>query len=815
MKKIISSCLMVALSLSTTIVLAQNQPVSTGSDNVEPVNASLTGKVTDEATGEPLVGASIYVYEAKIGAIADKVGNYRIQNLPSGRFTIEVSYAGYNSFTGIIVLDGTMQKDFLLKSSVIENEGVTVTGVSGATQIKKTPIPITIVRKDNFFKGTASNLIDALTKVPGVSQISTGPAISKPSIRGLGYNRVVVINDGVRQEGQQWGDEHGIEIDEYGVNKAEILKGPASIMYGSDALAGVVNFISVVPSPQGTIKGNFFSNYQSNNRLRGFHGDIGGNHNGFIWGLNASSKVAADYKNKYDGYVFNSKFREKDFSAYTGLNKKWGYSHLLVSNFDQRVGLVEGDRDDATGRFLKLVNDGGTEAEAIATQDDFKSTDPQVPRQRIQHFKVTTDNSFNVGSDRLTLNVGYQRNQRQEFGNILDPEEKELYFDLRTISYNLQYHFAENKGWKTSVGVTGMRQSNENKGAEQLIPEYNFFDVGAFAYTQKTIDKLTLSGGLRFDNRSIDSKSLMDGSDVKFEGFKKDFSNISASAGMSYEASQNVILKFNVARGFRAPGIPELASNGAHEGTNRYEYGEQDLKSEKSLQADAGIDINSEHISFSASLFYNAVKDFIYYRKLSVAGGGDSIITDGPEEFLAFRFSQGNAHLYGAEMNFDIHPHPLDWLHFENTFSYVRGQLNHEQDGSKNLPFIPAARLINELRGDFLKKGKKVRNLYASIELDNTFAQNDVFTGYNTETATDGYSLLNAGLGGELAVKGKTLFTLFFAANNITDVGYQNHLSRLKYAPENLVTGRLGVFNMGRNYSVKLNIPLSFSVAKK
>ena len=153
-------------------------------------------------------------------------------------------------------------------------------------------------------------------------------------------------------------------------------------------------------------------------------------------------------------------------------------------------------------------------------------------------------------------------------------------------------------------------------------------------------------------------------------------------------------------------------------------------------------------------------------------------------------------------------------MHFENTFSYVRGKLSEEQDGSKNLPFIPAARLINELRGDFLRKGKTLRNAYLKLELDNTFDQNNPFTGYNTETRTPGYSLFNIGFGGDIAAKGKTLFSLYFAANNLTDVAYQNHLSRLKYTAENAVTGRIGVYNMGRNFSVKLNIPLSFQLKK-
>ncbi|MBC7949674.1 MAG: TonB-dependent receptor [Chitinophagaceae bacterium] len=775
-------------------------------------NGTLSGRVVDIHSNEPLPNATVYVYEAKVSVITDNDGNYRIQQLPFGKFVVEVTYTGFGPTTDTVTIDGEVIKDFSLHPEVVENQGVTVTGVTGATQVRRTPIPVSIIRKDYLLKETSTNLIDALSKVPGVSQISTGPAISKPTIRGLGYNRVVVVNDGVRQEGQQWGDEHGIEVDEYGVNKAEVLKGPASIMYGSDALAGVVNFISVVAAPQGTIRGSILSNYQSNNRLRGFHGDVGGNHRGFIWGLNGTYKAAIDYKNKYDGRVYNSRFNEKDFSGYLGLNKNWGYAHLLLSSFDQSPGLIEGERDDATGSFLKWINNAGAPEQRVVTENDSKSTEAMVPGQRIRHFKITTDNSFNVGKARLLVNAAFQRNRRQEFGDVIFPQEPGLFFSLATFNYNLQYQVAEQNNWKTSVGINGMRQANSNKGNEQLIPEYNLFDIGGFVYTRKSFDHLTLSGGMRFDNRHVDSKELKDGVDIKFAGFTRNFSNLSASAGLSLEVGKNVILKLNLARGFRAPGMPELASNGAHEGTNRYEYGEQDLRSEKSFQVDAGIDINNEHVSFTGTFFYNRIRDFIYYRKLASVNGGDSMIFDGAEQFFAFRFNQDNATLYGAEFNLDIHPHPLDWLHFENSFSYVRGRLSESQDGSRNLPFIPAPRLINEIRGDFLRKGKKVRNMYASIELDNTFAQRNAFTGYNTETSTPGYSLLSIGFGGEVASKGKTIFGLFFGINNLTDLAYQNHLSRLKYAPLNNATGRMGVFNMGRNFSVKLNVPLSFTL---
>ena len=794
--------------LITFLIIA---PSTSSAQNTRTARATITGRVIDANTHEPLAGASIFFPDLKIGVVANAEGKFSLKNVPFGKVLMEVSFLGFSSILETIEIDGNVQKDFTLTSSFIETEAVTVTGVSAATSVRRTPVSVTIIKKDELLRGSATNLIDALAKQPGISQISTGPGISKPVIRGLGYNRVVVVNDGIRQEGQQWGDEHGIEIDEYNVNKAEVLKGPSSLMYGSDALAGVINFISIVPVSEGTIKGNLFATYMSNNMQRGFHADLGGNEKGFTWGVYGSYKAAADYQNKYDGFVFNSKFYEKDFGANLGLNKHWGYTHLLVSSFDQHPGLVEGTRDSATGKFLKSNITNGVESSLTATDADFKSANPEIPRQEIQHFKLTSDNSFNLGKGRLTVTVGYQQNQRREFANILLPNVNGLYFDLKTINYNVQYHFSEKDNFKTTVGLNGMSQNNTNKGVEFLIPAYSLLDVGGFAYTQKRMDKLTLSGGARFDKRHISSKELISNGDLKFTAFTKDFSNLSASAGLSYEANKMVTLKLNVAKGFRAPSLPELASNGAHEGTNRYEYGYQKLKSESSIQVDGGLEIGTEHVSLSASVFYNSISNFIYASKLLTASGNDSIITEGDKHFFAFQFNQNNAKLYGAEANLDIHPHPLDWLHLENTFSYVRGALSEGQDGSKNLPLIPAARLINEIKVEFLKQGKALRNVYAKVELDNTFAQNNAFTGYNTETATPGYSLLNVGLGGEFDNKGKQLFSIFFTANNITDVAYQNHLSRLKYTDINNVTGRKGVFNMGRNFSFKVNVPLSFN----
>ena len=768
------------------------------------VKVSFSGTITDAVTKLPLPGASVYISDIKTGVIANENGEFRFSNIPAGHHLLEISYIGYTSIVEHIDIEIDFQKNFELQPAVIENRGVIVTGVAGATSIRKAPVPVSIIRRTDLLQTSATNIIDILTKQPGISQIQTGPGISKPVIRGLGYNRVVIVNDGVRQEGQQWGDEHGIEIDEASVSKVEILKGPASLIYGSDAMAGVINFISNIPVADGTVKGNILSNWQSNNNLFSVNGNIAGNQKGFNWNTYISSKSAGSYKNKYDGRVLNSGFDELNFGGYMGINKSWGYSHLVFSRFNQKIGLIEGDRDDNTGKFILY---SGTPLEYIATDAELKSKELLIPRQHIVHTKLVSDNNFSVGKNRLKLNLGFQNNQRSEFGNPEDEKEKELSFNLNTVNYNAQWSFAEKKEWRTSAGVNGIYQTNKNEGEESIIPDYNLFDVGLFLYSQKGFNKATLSGGLRFDNRSINSMQMMDGMDLKFAGFKKSYSNISGSAGVAFEPNDNISVKLNLARGFRAPNMAELASNGAHEGTNRYEYGSTGLKSEQSFQFDAGVELDYKHISLNLNTFFNGVNNFIYYRRLASVFGGDSLVDAGGQFLEAFRFDQDNANLYGFEAGIDIHPHPFDWLHFENSISFVRGKFENAVDNSNNLPFIPAPRVITELKTEFKNTGKALSNLYFHLEMINHFNQSHPFTAYNTETATKAYMLLNAGAGFDFTRNKKTVFSLHFAADNLTDKAYQNHLSRLKYTDINNVTGRGGVFNMGRNVSVKLNIP--------
>lgn len=783
--------------------------------------STLKGIVKDSETQSFLPGVSVYISDLKKGSITNEAGSFSIEGLPKGKFLVEFKLIGYTAVVQSVQIDDLTELSITLTGMATELHEVIVTGISHTTELRKNPIPLLIISNQFILENTSTNLIDNISKKPGVSQISTGTAISKPVIRGLSYNRIITLYDGLRQEGQQWGDEHGIEIDEFSVDRVEIIKGAGSLMYGSDGLGGVINFLTPNPVAPGSIIGKWISNYQTNNGLFGNSISTSGNIKGVYWLARASNKIAKPFSNAYDGIVFNSGFNEINFNTMIGVSKKWGYSELSLSTYDQSVGLVEGDRD-SNGNFTRIKNENGNEIETTATDNELNSYRLYIPNQNIRHFRVSSTSNFYLNESRVQLNIGYQRNQRKEFGNVLQENRAELYFDLQTINYNLIYFFPSLREWEFSAGTTGMVQQNKNRGKEFLIPEYQSFDWGVFGFVKRPIGKLDLAGGLRYDMRSLNSNSLYLDADgnptddptatLKFGEAGITFKNLSASAGATYEFSKLFVGKLNVSRGFRAPNISELASNGRHEGTLRYEYGSFKLDAETSLQMDASLLLNSTHISMEVSVFQNTIANYIYTEKLLSSNGMDSI-PDPDDPAPAYQYVQGKAQLRGGEMSIDIHPHPLDWLHFENSFSFVVGEnkSSPENDSSKYLPFIPAPRLQSELRATIKKMGSIFSNSFLKIEFNYFLKQNRVLLENKTETTTPSYSLWNIGIGTQVRNrKSSELFSIYFTALNIFDRAYQSHLSRLKYAAENQVTGRAGVFNMGRNFSIKIVVPVVF-----
>jgi len=648
---------------------------------------------------------------------------------------------------------------------------VTVTGVTGDTKLKNSTAPISIVSGKELRQTTSTNIIDAIAHQPGVSQITTGSGISKPIIRGLGYNRIIVMNEGVRQEGQQWGDEHGIEIDPQNVNSVEILKGPASLMYGSDAMAGVLILHGSPIQPEGEMKASVSTEYQTNNGLFDYSLNFAGNEKGFVWDARFSDKYAHAYKNKYDSYVPGSQFSERAGRLMLGVNKRWGFSHLTLTAFHQTPSIVEGERDEVTGELECATSNVKTYSKAL-------------PFQQINHYKAVWDNSLNLSKGWLKAIVGYQQNRRQEFED--DADEYELFFKLHTITYDLRYLSQEYNGWKMAGGINGMWQQSLNLGEEALIPEYKLFDFGAYATVSKSLDNLTLNGGLRFDHRHLDFHS-------------RHFSGVTGSIGAVWNASEHLNLRLNLARGFRAPNMSELGSDGVHEGTLRYEIGNPDLKSEYSWQADLGLDFTSQYVSAQVALFANRIENYIFAQRI------DKVME---EDFRTYEYTQGDARLLGFEAGVDFHP--IHSLHFENTFSYVDAQQLHVDEDAKYLPMTPAPRWTSELKYELSHHGHKtLNNAYVAVGLECNLAQNHYYKVDDTETRTPSYTLLSLSAGTDLNIHKKKVAEIYVTVDNLFNKAYQNHLSRLKYCDMNNATGRQGVYNMGRNIVFKVIVPIT------
>ena len=664
----------------------------------------------------------------------------------------------------------------------LELKEVKVTGALGDMKMKETPMPIIILQAKELRQLPSTNLIDAIAKQPGVAQVTTGGGVSKPIIRGLGYNRIVVVNDGIRQEGQQWGDEHGIEIDAYEVGTVEILKGPASLMYGSDALGGVLVFKGMPAQPEGSIKGKVNAEYQTNNGLIGASFNLAGNQKGFIWDARYSEKHAHAYKNRFDGYVPNSQFNERAFSLKAGLMRSWGFSNLKFGYYNLNPSIVEGERDTVTG-------------ELVSENDNLLSYRHGLPYQRVHHYKAVSESFINLSSGHLKVIAGYQQNRRQEFEESAD--EYGLYLQLHTLNYDVRYVSEEWSGWKFSTGINGMGQKSINLGEEYLIPDYGLFDAGVYATASKMLGRWNLSGGLRFDYRYLNAKGLVEDGEERFKDFTRHFSGITGSVGATCEVTEQLDFKFNLARGFRAPNISELASNGEHEGSLRYEIGNPNFKPEYSLQADFGFDYATRYFELHGALFANHIDNYIYLHRI------DSVIEP---DLMTFAYAQGEAMLLGFEAGVDIHP--FHALHIGSAFSYVNAQLLHQPEEMRWLPMTPAPRLSVDVKYELTHDGQVFNNAFIAARMDWYLKQDHYYAAYDTETMTPSYLLFGLSTGTDVLIKGRKIAELALIVDNLTNVCYQDHLNRLKYADFNVVTGRQGVFNMGRNIVFKLMIPI-------
>lgn len=766
-----NTLLITLLMAVNTIIYSQNE---------------LSGKLSDANSGEPVFSANIYLPQIEKGTLSDENGNFTISNIPDGTYKLIVSSIGYKTRN----LDISIPSENIsveMTPSAIEMEEVIVSTPFHQLQSEN----VMKVERESISelnKKGAINLSDGITQIAGVESLTTGVGIGKPVIRGLSSNRVLVYTQGVRLENQQYGDEHGLGISSKGIASVEVIKGPASLLYGSDAIGGVLYLNPERYAQAGETNASLDTDYFTN--TIGYQTSLMAKTSGEKLKFLARGSYAAhsDYEDGEDTRVTNTRFNEKDIKAGIGFQDK-NYKADLRYNFNRsEIGIPE----------------------EIGEQSEDK--EPMLPFQEIDNHILSLDNKFYFKNSSLDAKLGYQFNNRKEYeehhdeehGHEEDHEEEEehheeeeneeehhdedeaaeeepaLEMHLETFNYNIKYNLPKIGKFETIAGIQGMYQTNNNFGEEILIPDAETFDFGIFATTHYHLENWDFQGGLRFDNRSLETEAFQAEDGDVIESVDRSFNSFNAALGAKYHFEQKIIVRLNFASGFRAPNLSELTSNGNHNGANRYEIGNPDLDNEQNFQVDLAVEWRNEHFEAFANAFSNNVNDYIFINPTNETVEGEPV----------FQYEQADANLYGGEVGVHIHPHPLDWLHFESSFETVTGKLN---DGGY-LPLIPANSITNTLRIE-IAGGETFTEKYTFVRLKNVFDQNNPG---RFETRTGGYGLLGAGLGTKVNLNNVQV-DLSLSGTNLLNKTYISHLSRLK--PD-------GIFNIGRNimFSANFNI---------
>ena len=719
--------------------------------------STISGAVINAENMEPLEQVSIYIPKLEKGTATNKNGFYELKDLHIGDFIMVVSSIGYETFSKTInISSGENIVNVSLTPSAIEMEEVIVSTLFHKLQSEN----VMKVERANMkeLKTTgAITLSDGITKIAGVESVSTGVGIGKPVIRGLSANRVLVYTQGIRMENQQFGDEHGLGINGAGIESVEVIKGPASLLYGSDAMGGVLYFnpekFTTANDTEGDLNLQYFTNTEGISADAGFK--TSGEKLKFL--VRGSYASHIDYKTGNEERLTNSRFKEYDLKTGVGYQSTKFKTELRYNFNTSDLGIPE----------------------EIGVQT--KTRSPQLPNQEIDNHILSSKTKMFFENSSLEGTFGYVFNNRKEFED--DQSIAALEMHLATFNYNLQYEMPKWGKLETIIGLQGMRQTNKNFGEEQLIPDANTNDIGVLATSHIHFkDESGMQLGIRFDHRNINGDiNVSPPQSSLYKELDRNFNSINAAIGYKLNLYKKSIARLNLATGFRAPNLAELTSNGVHEGTNRYEIGNPNLKYEQNIQADISLEYKNQHIEFFINGFYNAVKDFIFIEPNGEVIGEDDV----------FVYQQENAKLYGGEIGFHLHPHPLDWLHFESSFETVVGK----QNNGTYLPLIPANSFMNTLRAESISTLKGLKNKYAYITLKSVLDQDKVG---DFEDASKGYNLVDLGFGGAV-VAFNTSMEVRLSAQNIFDKTYISHLSRLKTD---------GIANIGRNISLAVSIPL-------
>jgi iron complex outermembrane recepter protein len=747
--------------------------------------------------GDELPNATV-VFAGRQVLVTDVHGDFEVRGLARGRYVIAVHFLGYDSVrTSVDILDRDVHLDFRLRFHDLQLDEVVVIGDHYKTGRVEQALTVRSVGEDYFRRQNAGTLINSLEKVPGISAINTGVGIAKPVIRGMSFNRVIVMDKGVKQEGQQWGADHGLEIDQYDPERVEIVKGPASLLYGSDGIAGVIRILPISIPAKDHLRGSLFATYKSNNRLFGTSAMLEGKQGMGFFRARLSTQDFADYgvpaqSFSYNGYILpiygqrlvNTAGRERNFSLSGGLAGSRVQSSVTISNFNQKAGLFPG----ATGvpRAYQLEPDGNIRNIGL-------------PRQRTNHLKVISNTVVEFGRNWLESDLGYQFNDRNEEGQPHahgyqpTPEgDLALGLDLHTWSANLRYNYKTGEKLSSVLGVQGQYQINRHSGFEFLLPDFSSSNAGVYTYHEYSPSHtFSASGGFRFDagRRRIDAHTEPDyttpepGDSVRRNGaIDRQFQDFSFALGASYYPTLRFNAKLNLGSSFRMPTAPELSSNGIHHGTFRHEVGDSTLRSERGLQADLNLTYTSNKLYLLVTPFASYFDQYIYL-------GPESRFSELPAGGQVYRYKQHNAVFTGIELEADYRL--IRTLAIHTGMEYV---WNRNLETTLPLPFTPPFSALLELRFEPGFGGERWSGPFLNFGAKYYAAQNRVD---RNEKPTPGYFLLNFNSGVSLHLGGQRI-DLMLSGTNLGNVRYMNHLSRYRL---------LNLPEQGRNLVFSINFP--------
>jgi iron complex outermembrane receptor protein len=749
----------------------------------------LTVTVKDSITGKPIEDAVVTLSKHTHAHITQLNGTTVFDTLKAGHYHLQCSFIGYQTITTIIELPRQQSVVLLLCPFTYHLHETVIEGT--AVQDAKTFSlqAGSVLTATQIEKQRGQNLGDLLKNVNGITTLNTGPGIAKPVLRGLHSNRLVLLNNGVKQEGQQWGSEHAPEIDPFTVNRVEVIKGAASVEYGPEAIGGAIRLTPREYRKTSGINGEVDFQGFSNNRQGSVSGLLEGTHvakQQLSWRVQGSLRKAGDAR--APEYVLsNTGVDEQNGSAAFAYRFNQLQVEVLASVFNSKIGILRAAHIGSSTDLYRAINSDQPLIEKPFTYTIGK------PYQQVWHETQIVKMSYALKSaGKLWVQASRQLNSRQEYdlGVSWNPQsltQTKPAYDLTLTTYTYDGVF-EHAKWKNSIGKIGvsvMDQSNYTDGLQKpLIPNFIAYTYGVFAIEKWTKGRWTAEAGARFDKRDQTIYVRKNANEIQTQ--TKTFQRATFIVGGGYAVNEHLTLSSTVSSAWRPPAINELYSNGLHNGTATYEVGDSNLVPEQSVNVDVNAKFHNEKWMVEVSAFRNQIQHFIYQLPVQPP----TITLRGT--FPTFQFTQSNVVMQGAEVNVSrvLHPHFIATA----AVSYL-----HAQDVSRDQPLIymPSNRGRLGIQYQHAQLWK-LEQLFAEVNWLYVARQSRYPIGIDYKNPPADYHLVDVNFGCEIPVQQQHL-KVSVSVRNVFDVSYRDYLNRFRYFTD----------EPGRNIIVRLTIPFS------